>query len=45
VTDILTDILIVLAIVAVLAGLVLIGTMLAGIYDVGPLAGWWMHRG
>jgi hypothetical protein len=41
--DILTDIILVLAIAAIVIGLVLLATMLAGIYHVGPLAGWFWH--
>lgn len=43
--DILDTILVFLAILAVTAGLVLIGLMLAGVWDTGPLAGWWTYRG
>ena len=34
----------ILAMLAIIAGLVLIVTMLLGIYHVGPLTGWWQHR-
>ena len=42
--DILDTVLVFLAILAVTAGLVLISLMLAGIWDIGPIAGWWTHQ-
>jgi hypothetical protein len=43
VTDILTDILVILGILAAAAALVLIGLMLTGVFGAGPLAAWWAH--
>ena len=34
-----------LGIVVILIGIAMLGTMLAGIYGVGPMTGWQQHRG
>ena len=42
--SVLVTILLFLAVLAVAAGLCVLGLMLAGMFDVGPLAHWWMER-
>ena len=42
--EVLACVLLVLGVLIVAMGGVLIGLLLAGVFDVGPLAAWWAHR-